>query len=1060
MLDFDPFDDFRKSFSDRRSAGDFFRPSRNFSPSHSSFEDNLNVWGFASPPGFSGASSSNFDENTEPTSTTHDSFDDMDIPQSERNTNFNSELMPNESFSSEDYKENYSPDYNPDFISTDSTPLSHISPSDNDNPSTDFWEKLVAGARDNTEETRRREKARRQALLKRQQEFARQEEAQRQQRMRHQEKLLRQEEKKERRQEIEAQASFDDEEDSANYTLRRPYYDDSDDQRTTAFRTGELDPFENTSTHPSPTFNTSRYEFTEEGRDGAQPWHPTSEGRRLLRGTLSGSSPLYDQSTADGSGIHEERFSTQESTRPYYHETQSSQSRFNTQSNSTRNAGRIRENTFSSQSRAQYRRSVNDSTNPGPNHFKNAERSIRSSYPLEDVSSLDASRPNKENYPEVLVPSDETHIRSSNRTDDIENTLLGAYKPLRRRDANLHHVLGQNGFGSSTQQSAYNRDRTGSTFPNYIPELSSNSTQRARGIADETVFPREFSPNRMPLSAQLSEDYINSDRPSMDRSTRRANYPRLPEKTHSSNNTRQSFQLDGNSYSTQSSRSPSANLPTRTSEKENDTRSRTSEARLNTRQGTHTQVLPKMKNTTYQNNSSDMRSSYAASPQSPSAQAYYSQQSNYMPAETPDIVPVASTPSIRNFAQHFDSIFKRLRQVIIGKDWQLRLLLVSLFAQGHILIEDAPGTGKTRLAQTLARGIDIRFNRIQFTGDLNPSDIIGVTLYNSDTQEFRFKKGPIFSNILLADELNRATPKIQAILLEAMSDHTVATWHETYDLPSPFMVIATEDPQDYIGTYPLPQGEIDRFLIKMALGYPDLDSSLKILRESISGESSEILQSPPVLTAHEVTAMQQIASRVHADDAILRYVMAIIEETRQSEDTIKTGASIRGALGLVRAAKVWAAAQGRSFVSPKDIRAMSIPVLSHRIELTAQALYSGHTAEAVMQNLLTKVPAPISYTPNPYVAMSHPASPHPIPNAFSPRSIPSRSLPLRSDFQPQNMQSVGPQEEIQENINMPQGNNYQQNNQQSDLQENVPDSPSLHMPAIPAYRPRSIFPRS
>lgn len=1053
MLDFDPFDDFRKSFSDRRSAGDFFRPSRSFSPSRNSFEDNLNVWGFASSSDFSGNSSSDFDDN----------FDNLNS-QSGRDDNSGLEANVNRDFPDEDYERNPSDGtYSPDFISADSTPLSHISPSNNDDPSTDFWEKLVAGARDNTEETRRREKARRQALLRKQQELARQEEAQRQQRLRHQEELWRQEEMEDRRREMHAQTAFNTEEASINQAVSNPYYDDGDDQRTLAFQAEDLNRFEDTSTQPSPAFNTSRYEFTEEGRDGEQPWHATSEGRRPLRGMMYSSS-LRDQSTTGGSGIRPERFSTQESARAHYQGTQSTQSRSNTQPNRMRNAGRLREDTFSSQSRAQYYKSVNDSTNPGPERTQarlehTTRPSYRSPYPLENMSLSDDSSTNERRYPEALVTSDETHIRSY-RPEDVENTLLGAYKPLRRRDANLQHVLEQDDFNSSTQQSAYVHDRTGTTYPNpvNVSKISSQSTQRAHRLQDETASPHEFSSRKMPVSAQLSEDYINSDKPSMDRSTRKANYPRLPERTHSANNTRQGSRSDRELYSTQSSQSRNADFADHTSSRENNHPSRPSENQSNTNRAAYTQVLPKMENAEYQNNSSDAYSSYSS--QSLSSEAYYSQQGNYMPAQSPDVMPVASTPSIRNFAQHFDNIFKRLRQVIIGKDWQLRLLLVSLFAQGHILIEDVPGTGKTRLAQTLAQGIDIRFNRIQFTGDLNPSDIIGVTLYSSETQEFRFKKGPIFTNILLADELNRATPKTQAILLEAMGERTVTTWHETYELPSPFMVIATEDPQEYVGTYPLPQGEIDRFLIKMALGYPDLDSSLKILRESISGESTEILNSPPVLTTHEVTAMQQIASRVHADDAILRYVMAIVEETRQSDEIIKNGVSIRGALGLIRAAKVWAAAQGRSFVSPKDIRAMSIPVLSHRLELTAQALYSGQTAEVVLQNLLTKIPAPISYTPNPYVSMSRPASPRPLPNMMPnilpPRSIPPRSLPLRPNLQPHNVQSVLPQDISQENINI---NNNSQGNMSGDAQENA-SAISPHMPAIPAYRPRQIFPHS
>jgi MoxR-like ATPase len=270
-------------------------------------------------------------------------------------------------------------------------------------------------------------------------------------------------------------------------------------------------------------------------------------------------------------------------------------------------------------------------------------------------------------------------------------------------------------------------------------------------------------------------------------------------------------------------------------------------------------------------------------------------------------------------------------QALVGKPDVIRLAVVGLLARGHLLIEDVPGVGKTTLAAALARSIGGAFQRIQFTSDMLPSDIIGVTVYQQDRGDFVFKPGPLFSNIVLADEINRTTPKTQSSLLEAMNEAQVSLDHSTYPLPRPFMVLATQNPLEYEGTHALPESQLDRFLLRLRIGYPGADDEKAILR---GGGTTAAEALKPVLTSAEVLQLQEQAEKVRADDSVLDYLMALVAATRDSP-LLRLGVSPRGSLALLRAARARALADGRDFLVPDDLKALAVPALAHRVLLRA-----------------------------------------------------------------------------------------------------------------------------
>jgi MoxR-like ATPase len=298
-----------------------------------------------------------------------------------------------------------------------------------------------------------------------------------------------------------------------------------------------------------------------------------------------------------------------------------------------------------------------------------------------------------------------------------------------------------------------------------------------------------------------------------------------------------------------------------------------------------------------------------------------------------------------------------LATAIRGKAEVLRLSVVCLLAKGHLLIEDVPGVGKTTLAQALSRSIDASFHRIQFTSDMLPSDVLGVTVYNAHSEAFEFKPGPVFTNLLLADEINRATPKTQSALLEAMNDLQITVDGRTYPLPQPFLVTATQNPIEHHGTYPLPESQLDRFLMRLRMGYPDPVAEREILRRQDAGRG-EVIR--PVITTSDVLDLQDRVGSVQVDDAIVDYMLAIVERTR-SHEALALGVSPRGAQSLYRACQALAMMEGRMYVIPDDVKRLVIPVFAHRVMLNTRASLqrSSDAADRVLNEILTLVEVPL-----------------------------------------------------------------------------------------------------
>ncbi len=298
-----------------------------------------------------------------------------------------------------------------------------------------------------------------------------------------------------------------------------------------------------------------------------------------------------------------------------------------------------------------------------------------------------------------------------------------------------------------------------------------------------------------------------------------------------------------------------------------------------------------------------------------------------------------------------------LASAIRGKDEVLRLALVSLLARGHLLIEDVPGVGKTTLAHALARSVHCQFHRLQFTSDMLPSDVVGVTIYNAHAQAFEFKQGPVFTNFLLADEINRTTPKTQSALLEAMNERQVTIDGRSYPLPEPFQVMATQNPVEHHGTYPLPESQLDRFLMRLRIGYPDAASERQILRNG-TVESKPI---SPVLSAEEVLQLQAWVNGVQVDDSLVDYMLAIVEKTR-SHESLSLGVSPRGAQALFRATQALAMVEARDYAIPDDVKRLAIPVFAHRVVVNTRVALTQRTADLsdrILEEILTQIEVPL-----------------------------------------------------------------------------------------------------
>jgi len=310
--------------------------------------------------------------------------------------------------------------------------------------------------------------------------------------------------------------------------------------------------------------------------------------------------------------------------------------------------------------------------------------------------------------------------------------------------------------------------------------------------------------------------------------------------------------------------------------------------------------------------------------------------------------------SIQAFASR---IRESVQNIIVGKQQSIDMIAVALLCRGHVLIEDVPGTGKTTLAKALAASLDCDFRRVQFTPDLVPADLIGFNAYVTETAELAFKPGPIFSQILLADEINRATPRTQSALLEAMQERQVSVDGATMDLPQPFIVLATLNPVEMEGTFPLPEAQLDRFLLRVSMGYPTREEGLEML-ERFHG-TAEGTKLTPVVDEMEIAALSDAISAIRVEPMVREYILTLVERTRAHE-AIRLGISPRGALALQLSAQAWAGIAGRDHVLPDDVKAMATPVLGHRLILDASAELRGQTSAAVLAEILSETPVPLA----------------------------------------------------------------------------------------------------
>jgi len=315
--------------------------------------------------------------------------------------------------------------------------------------------------------------------------------------------------------------------------------------------------------------------------------------------------------------------------------------------------------------------------------------------------------------------------------------------------------------------------------------------------------------------------------------------------------------------------------------------------------------------------------------------------------------------AVQTSLQRAAALESTLRTVIRGQDEVIRQALVTLFARGHLLIEGVPGVGKTTLGQALARALDCHFQRVQFTSDLLPSDVLGISIYSTAEERFEFKPGPVFANVLLADELNRTTPKTQSALLESMSEYQVTVDGRAYPLPQPFLVIATQNPVEHHGTYPLPESQLDRFLMRVHMGYPHPESERQILRSEAG--AARLDDVGPVLSAQDVLAIQQEVNAVRVDDSLVDYALAMVGRTRESAH-LSLGVSPRGSIMLYRAAQANAYLDGRSFTTPEDFKSLAVNVLAHRVVVNGRSsstLKNSDQAEQILREIIESVAVPV-----------------------------------------------------------------------------------------------------
>jgi MoxR-like ATPase len=315
-----------------------------------------------------------------------------------------------------------------------------------------------------------------------------------------------------------------------------------------------------------------------------------------------------------------------------------------------------------------------------------------------------------------------------------------------------------------------------------------------------------------------------------------------------------------------------------------------------------------------------------------------------------------ATPDLDELLSLSNRLLENVGFVVLGKPEVIRLAVVALLAEGHILIEDVPGVGKTLLAKALAASIDCSFRRIQFTPDLLPSDVLGSSIYHAPSGEFVFKPGPLFANVILADEINRTTPRTQSALLEAMSDRQASIEGKTYELPAPFIVLATQNPYEFEGTYVLPESQLDRFMLRLRMGYPIRSEERKVIANHREGEPVDNLGA--VVSAEEVQLLQRSVRMVQVDETITDYLLDLVHATRRSED-LHVGVSTRGALTLYRAAQSFALVSGRNYVIPDDVKALAVPVLSHRV-VGKSFLQAGEfgAAEAIIRDIVDRIRVP------------------------------------------------------------------------------------------------------